>query len=157
MKIVLGLILFLSPVVFAADKQPTVIVVPQSTQAQVQHHNSDPSNVSIAVIAQQIQDLATAESRRDSVEQMLISGLSDKVNGDGVRIDRLESEAATIMTVGGLALTLLLAFAGWSVSVSSDRHKENRATNQQIATAIQALSTAVAVIESKMGITLDHK
>jgi len=149
MNIILSLVLLCSSVLaLASDKQPTVIVVPQAQQ----HREAPQSNTYTQVLSQQIQDLSAAEARRDSVEQMLIQSLSEKVNGDGVRIDRLEAEAATIETVGGLALTLLLAFAGWSISVSSNRHKENRQTNAQITQAIQSLTTSVAVMERKLGI-----
>ena len=156
MKTLIFALLLSSPGLALADKQPTVIVMPQPAQAEHRVSAQQPST-SLAVIQQQISDLSAAESRRDSVDQMLITSLNDKVNGDTSRIDHLESEAATIYTVGGLALTLLLAYAGWSATVSGERHRENRQTNAQIAAAIQSLSTAVAVIESKLGISLEHK
>jgi hypothetical protein len=151
MKTLLSLLLLATSTVALAEKQPTV-VINNTPPAPVAHHvvAAQQLNTPLAVLSQQIQDLSAAEARRDSVEQMLIQSLSEKVNGDGQRIDKLESEAATIETVGALSLTLLLAFAGWSISVSSDRHKENRQTNQAISTAIQHLSTSVAVMESKM-------
>ena len=162
MKTILCLILLCSSTLaVAANKPPTVIVVP-NTQAPQHSLAVATPNTSVAVIAQRIDDLAQAEARRETADNMLLQTMAaditmvrEKQTADDVRLDKLEAEAVTIYTVGGLALTLLLAFFGWSATVANDRHKENRETNHAITQALQHLSTSVAVIESKLGIKND--
>ena len=160
MKTIIYIALALSPALsWAGDKQPTVIVVPQQqAPAQRRSETSPQPNTSLAVVVQRLDDLSALEARRDSADQLLQQSLSadiammrEKQANDDVRLDHLEAEATTIATVGSLAFTLLIAFAGWSASVAADRHKENRQTNQNIAQTLQHLTTCVAVMESKLG------
>lgn len=145
-----------------AEKKPPVVVNVAPAQAAKPTSAFTANTTSLAVIQQKLEDLSQAESRRDLAESTLettlqadLAALREKEASDDIRLDKLDAEATTICTVGGVGLTILLAFLGWIASVASERHKENRETNQSISVALQHLSTSVAVMESKL--TGEHK
>ena len=145
MKHALILLLMLSPVAMA-DKQPNVVVnVPPS---QVVRQRPAPVDPNIAVLVQRIDDLIREEQHRDAE----ITLLRNRQDADDLRLDKLESEAFTVFTVGGIALTVLLAWAAWSASVQSERHKENRETSKAIDGKITDLGNKMTAVETTLRI-----
>lgn len=156
MKTLMFALLLSSPGLALADKQPTVIVMPQPAQAEHRVSAQQPST-SLAVIQQQISDLSAAESRRDSANQLLQQTLSsdiammrEKQEADELRIDKIEAQMFTIFSVGALIFAAASIVAGWYFSIQSERHKENKESGHAINLQLQTMATDIAVVKSQL-------